>query len=84
MHRSFQGGRNKAKIGIITAASADPLDGFIYYRDLFMKYGALEANRILVDVNHTASLGGQALIENIYAQTGFFFGGGDQARITKS
>ncbi|KAH3786892.1 cyanophycinase-like [Dreissena polymorpha] len=78
------GGKNKAKIGIITAASADPLDAFTFYHDLFLKYGALEANRIILDVNHTANQGGQALIESIYAQSGFFFGGGDQARIIKA
>ncbi|KAH3786890.1 cyanophycinase-like [Dreissena polymorpha] len=78
------GGKQFAKIGIITAASYDPLDSYNYYHDIFLQYGALQVNRILLDVNHTASQGGQALIDTIYAQTGFFFGGGDQERIIRS
>ncbi|XP_052773860.1 cyanophycinase-like [Mya arenaria] len=78
------GGKGVARVGIINAASADPLDGYQYYRNLFLKYGALETARIPIDLNHTADNAPQATIDLIYAQTGFFFGGGDQERVVKS
>lgn len=79
-----QGGKGVAKIGIINAASADPLDGYQFYRDQFLKYGVLEANRIPVDLNHTGNEAKQEVLNLIYNQTGFFFGGGDQARVIQS
>ena len=80
----MQGGKGVAKIGIINAASADPLGGFQFYRDQFLKFGVLEANRIPVDLNHTNNNAKQEVLELIYNQTGFFFGGGDQARVIQS
>lgn len=78
---TYQGGRGVAKIGIINAASLDPLGGYQYYRDLFLKYGALEANRIPIDVNHTSANADPKVVSLIRQQTGFFFGGGDQQRV---
>ena len=69
-----------AKIGIINAASLDPLGGYRYYRDIFLRYGALEANRITIDVNHTFGNSDPEVIALIGRQTGFFFGGGDPQR----
>ncbi len=37
------GGKNNAKIGIITAASADAVENGDYYANQFMEYGAHEA-----------------------------------------
>lgn len=79
-----QGGRGVAKIGIINAASASPLDGYKFYRDIFLRYGALEANRIPVDLNHTSNNHNDSVIKLINNQTGFFFGGGDQYRVIQS
>lgn len=70
-----------AKIGIINAASLDPLGGYQYYKDLLLRYGALEANRIPIDINHTSSNSDPNVVSLIRQQTGFFFGGGDQQRI---
>lgn len=78
---TYQGGRGVAKIGIINAASLDPVGGYNYYRDLFLKYGALEATRIPIDVNHTSANADPKVVSLIRQQTGFFFGGGDQQRI---
>ena len=79
-----QGGRGVAKIGIINAASVDPLGGFNFYRAMFLRYGAKEANRIPVDMNHTMNSYNDSVVRLIYQQTGFFFGGGDQYRIIQS
>lgn len=78
---TYQGGRGVAKIGIINAASLDPVGGYQYYRDVFLKYGALEANRIPIDVNHTSANADPKVVSLIRQQTGFFFGGGDQQRV---
>ncbi|KAL4236965.1 hypothetical protein ACF0H5_005349 [Mactra antiquata] len=79
------GGPGVAKIGIINAASADPVSSYQFYRDIFINdYGVLEANRIPIDLNHTSNVADQATIDLIYSQTGFFFGGGDQARVIQS
>ena len=80
----MQGGKGVAKIGIINAASADPQGGYIFYRDMFLRYGALEANRIPIDLNHTYNNRNHSVIVQISQQTGFFFGGGDQYRIIQS
>ncbi|XP_011440861.3 cyanophycinase [Magallana gigas] len=77
----MSGGRGVAKIGIINAASLDPVGGYQYYRDVFLKYGALEANRIPIDVNHTSANADPKVVSLIRQQTGFFFGGGDQQRV---
>ena len=73
-----------AKLGIITAASADPLGGYNFYRDIFLRYGAKEVNRIPIDLNLTTNSYNDSVLRLIYQQTGFFFGGGDQYRIIQS
>lgn len=80
----FQGGIGKAKLGIINAASAEPLDGFKFYHDLFVKYGVLTADRIPIDINHTSAAHDPDVVRLIKQQTGFFFGGGDQFRVVES
>ena len=81
---SNQGGRGVAKIGIINAASADPLGGYSFYKSIFLCYGAKEVNRIPIDLNHTSNSYSDNVVNLIYQQTGFFFGGGDQYRIIQS
>ncbi|KAL3878296.1 hypothetical protein ACJMK2_030661 [Sinanodonta woodiana] len=79
------GGTGVAKIGLIHAASADPQDSFNFYHDIFVnRYGASEANFIPIDVNHTSANSDPNVIQLIRRQTGFFFGGGDQHRVTQS
>ncbi|KAK3585487.1 hypothetical protein CHS0354_003335 [Potamilus streckersoni] len=79
------GGRGVAKIGLIHASSADPLDSANFYHDIFVnKYGAAEANFIPIDTNHTSANRDPNVIRLIRRQTGFFFGGGDQYRVTQS
>ncbi|KAL3863804.1 hypothetical protein ACJMK2_005536 [Sinanodonta woodiana] len=79
------GGRGAAKIGLIHASSADPQDSANFYRDIFVnKYGAAEANFIPIDLNHTSANSDPNVIQLIKRQTGFFFGGGDQYRVTQS
>ncbi|KAL3863803.1 hypothetical protein ACJMK2_005535 [Sinanodonta woodiana] len=79
------GGRGVAKIGLIHAASADPQDSANFYHDIFIKrYGAAEANLIPIDINHISANSDPNVIQLIRQQTGFFFGGGDQYRVTQS
>ncbi|KAK3594653.1 hypothetical protein CHS0354_003576 [Potamilus streckersoni] len=79
------GGTGVAKIGLIHAASADPQDSFSFYHDIFVnRYGAAEANLIPIDMNHTSTNSDPNVIQLIRRQTGFFFGGGDQYRVTQS
>ncbi|KAK3096114.1 hypothetical protein FSP39_023383 [Pinctada imbricata] len=66
---------------MINAASLDPEGGYKYYRDLFLRYGALEANRIPVDINHSTTNSDPDVIKLINQQTGFFFGGGEPQRV---
>ncbi|KAJ8311278.1 hypothetical protein KUTeg_011173 [Tegillarca granosa] len=71
-------------MGIINAASTEPLDGYKYYHDLFLKYGVLSATRIPIDVNRTSAAHDQNVVRLIKQQTGFFFGGGDQYRVVQT
>lgn len=79
------GGENYAKIGIVTAGSADPADSCNYYSDLFLhRYKAQSVYCIPIDVNHTSNNFNDDVVDKIKQQTGFFFGGGDQQRIIDS
>ncbi|KAK2714599.1 hypothetical protein QYM36_008974 [Artemia franciscana] len=78
------GGRGVAKIGIFTTASADPADSATYYLDMFVNtYGA--ASAVHIPVTETSNnANDQEIADLIRQQTGFFFGGGDQLRVTKA
>ncbi|XP_050400418.1 cyanophycinase [Patella vulgata] len=78
------GGQNTARIGIIAAASADPLDSFGYYKTVFLNYGAEEVNFIPVHLANKSANSDPVVVQLIKQQTGFFFSGGDQARIIES
>ncbi|ELT90727.1 hypothetical protein CAPTEDRAFT_193384 [Capitella teleta] len=79
------GGASSASIGIITAASADPQDSYDYYEDLLLKrYDVNEVYWIPIHVGNTEANEDPVVIANIGRMTGFFAGGGDQARILES
>jgi len=71
-------------VGIITAASFDPLDSAIYYEEMLLNYGALEAYWIPVHEANKPANSDPEIVSNIRRMTGFIFGGGDQARVTRS
>ncbi|MFF3617040.1 cyanophycinase [Streptomyces sp. NPDC002580] len=88
-------GGAKARIGVITAASVpesqDPDAGDpdkcsnsacngAYYASLFKRYGAADAQWIPVDLDHITNADSDAVAAQVDSMTGFFFGGGDQAR----
>ncbi len=89
------GGPGVARIGIITAASIpeseDPDAGTSaasnsrangeYYANLFIQYGAADAQWIPIDLDHISNNADPAVISQINSMTGFFFGGGDQTRL---
>ncbi|MFD6295833.1 cyanophycinase [Streptomyces sp. NPDC060235] len=88
-------GGEKARIGVLTAASvpesqdpdaADPdkcsnsaCNGD-YYASLFKEHGAADAQWIPVDLDHIANADSDSVVAQVNSMTGFFFGGGDQAR----
>lgn len=93
------GGRGVARIGIITAASVPPSqdpdagtanasnsrDNAAYYANLFKTtYGALDAQFIPIDLDTISNNSSPAVVNQINAMTGFFFGGGDQARLIQT
>ncbi|MET9613800.1 cyanophycinase [Kitasatospora indigofera] len=89
------GGQGRARIGVLTAASvpasqdpdaADPATcsnsacNGAYYADLFRRYGAADARWVPIDIEHVAAADSDAVVAQVNAMTGFFFGGGDQYR----
>ncbi|MFC6599718.1 cyanophycinase [Kitasatospora paranensis] len=93
------GGAGSARIGVLTAASvppsqdpnaADPATcsnsacNGAYYADLFERYGAADAQWIPIDIEHVAAADSDAVVAQVDAMTGFFFGGGDQYRYVTS
>ncbi|MFE2916780.1 cyanophycinase [Kitasatospora indigofera] len=89
------GGQGRARIGVLTAASvppsqdpdaADPATcsnsacNGAYYADLFKQYGAADAQWVPIDIEHVAAADSDAVVAQVNAMTGFFFGGGDQYR----
>ncbi|MGK7941940.1 MAG: cyanophycinase [Crocosphaera sp.] len=90
------GGLSKAKIGVITAASAsfkddenagDPCKGSNYkdngeyYVNAFKKFGAADAVRIPIDLDHISNKNNPEVVKQVKGLTGYFFGGGDQSRL---
>ena len=94
------GGKGLAKIGVITAASSSPYDvppderdscsasnykaNGDYYVKAFKKFGAAEAKRIRIDIDHISDKNTREVAQQVKSMTGFFFGGGDQSRLIKS
>ncbi|MFJ9523048.1 cyanophycinase [Kitasatospora sp. NPDC101801] len=93
------GGPDRARIGVITAASvppsqdpnaADPATcsnsacNGAYYADLFKTHGAAGAQWIPVDIEHVDAADSDAVVAQVNSMTGFFFGGGDQYRYVTS
>jgi len=70
-----------ARVGIVTAASADPDVSAIYFDEMLKNYGALETYYIPVHEANRAANSDPTVVSNINRMTGFLFGGGDQARI---
>lgn len=80
----MQGGKGVARIGIFTTASSEPLSAANYYVDMFVRvYGAASAT--FIPVTQLSNNANDAdVVDLVNQQTGFFFGGGDQLRITKA
>lgn len=88
-------GGDRARIGVITAASVPPSQdpdaadpdkcsnsacNGAYYAGLFERHGAADAQWIPVDLDHVANADSDAVVRQVDSMTGFFFGGGDQSR----
>lgn len=80
LRRFFQlAGEREAKIAILSTASTEPQAGE-QYRQIFLDMGAAEVNVLAV---HSREVANQAQYREIFAkQSGIFFTGGDQLRIT--
>ena len=93
------GGKGVAKIGVITAASGSPeddreagdpclasnyQDNGDYYVEAFKQFGAAEAERIPIDIDHISNKNSREVAQQVKSLTGFFFGGGDQSRLIES
>nr|XP_032813801.1 cyanophycinase-like [Petromyzon marinus] len=79
------GGVGVARIGIVVAASGDPADSASFYTDLFVRvYGAREAVVIPIDLGQLHNNEDPAVVALIQGLGGFFFGGGDQARVIEA
>ncbi|XP_067656959.1 cyanophycinase-like [Haliotis asinina] len=79
------GGKGKARIGVISAASATPTTSAQYYVDLLVNnYTALEATFIPVTVDDVAKNSDPNVVKLIKQQTGFFISGGDQMRLVQA
>ena len=69
---------------MVTAASADPIDSWNFYGPLFVDRGATETYWIPVHLANLSAAYDPIVVANIERMTGFFYGGGDQARIIES
>ncbi|WP_339081502.1 cyanophycinase [Pseudomonas sp. TMP9] len=92
------GGSGQARIGVITAASvpesADPNAGTVeaknsrangeFYAQLLETYGAADAQWIPIDLDQLSNNSNPQVVAQINSMTGFFFGGGDQSRLTRT
>jgi len=78
------GGVGVARVGIVTAASFDPLDSAEYYEEMLLLYGAAETYWIPVHEANKPANSDPTVVSNIRRMTGFMFGGGDQSRVTNS
>lgn len=92
------GGSGQARIGVITAASIpesdDPDAGTAdaanskangeFYAQLLETYGAADAQWIPIDLDNISNNSNPQVVTQINSMTGFFFGGGDQSRLTQT
>ena len=92
------GGNGQARIGVITAASIpesdDPDAGTAdaanskangeFYAQLLETYGAADAQWIPIDLDQISNNSNPQVVAQINSMTGFFFGGGDQSRLTQT
>jgi len=78
------GGVGVARVGIVTAASFDPLDSAEYYEEMLLLYGAAETYWIPVHEANRPANSDPTVVSEIRRMTGFIFGGGDQSRVTNS
>ncbi len=92
------GGSGQARIGVITAASIpesdDPDAGTAearnsksngeFYANLLETYGAADAQWIPIDLDQIGNNSNPQVVDQINSMTGFFFGGGDQSRLTQT
>ena len=92
------GGSGQARIGVITAASIpesdDPDAGTAdaanskangeFYAQLLETYGAADAQWIPIDLDQISNNSNLQVVAQINSMTGFFFGGGDQSRLTQT
>lgn len=83
---SMAGGRGQARIGIVTASSADPNDSYQFYRGLLLSdpVGAASTLHINVSIWDSTVANDPALAAQVRTLTGFFFSGGDQSRVTQA
>ncbi len=92
------GGSGQARIGVITAASIpssqDPDAGTAnarnaqangeFYAELLETYGAADAQWIPIELDQISNNSNPQVVAQINGMTGFFFGGGDQSRLTQT
>ncbi|BFV60738.1 hypothetical protein KCMC57_up58420 [Kitasatospora sp. CMC57] len=93
------GGPERARIGVVTAASVPPSQdpnaadpdtcsnsacNGSYYADVLKAHGAADAQWIPVDIEHIEAADSEAVLAQVNSMTGFFFGGGDQYRYVTS
>ncbi len=83
----YSGGPTGA-ICVIVAASADPCCGpdssWPFYLNLFTLWGANNVVYIPIDAEHMQQAYNQTVVDQLKQCSGYFFGGGDQTRVTTS
>ena len=81
---SLQGGAGNARIGIVTAASSNPEGAYQSIIEMFLTYGARSAVWIPIHRGNRDANSDPTVVDQILQQTGFYFSGGGQSRITDS
>ncbi|TRY73597.1 hypothetical protein TCAL_03345 [Tigriopus californicus] len=77
----LSGGSGQARIGVVTGASADPLDSADFYLQQFLAYGAESTYFIPVYIGNEEAANDESVVAELQGLTGIFFGGGDQSRL---
>ncbi|KAL9655095.1 hypothetical protein ABK040_008876 [Willaertia magna] len=79
---TIKGKSNNYNLGIVTAASEDPLDSANYYTDLFSSYFPNTSMYwIPIDEQHIGNNSNPEVLAKIDRMDLIFFGGGDQSRL---
>ncbi|KAH3757307.1 extracellular cyanophycinase [Pelomyxa schiedti] len=73
-----------SRVGVIPAASDDPVSSAEYYVDLLRNTWGLDPYWIMVDEAHLDNASNPEVVELANSMSGFYFSGGDQARVTAS